>query len=257
MNLENMNLLSQKIEGVLSTMRNLKGEVARLQQQLNQANTALQDKSALLEASNADLADCKAALDARANQVSAQEDIINQHQTSIEELNAQLLTANQKANDLESVINKLGERISTLNSENATLAGEKEILESECESLRAEKETLTETIQAQGEEISLAQERFQQLLSTIEKELDTEIPIEDIPVIRSENVIEEFDQTTSEETEEPTEPTQELVEDTSLEDDLDVVEEAPEEPIEVHPANEKENDLFSASNGGSQTNFFG
>ena len=28
-------------------------------------------------------------------------------------------------------------------------------------------------------------------------------------------------------------------------------------PIEVHGANEKDNDLFSASNGGSQTNFFG
>ena len=62
MNLENINLLSQKVDGVLATVRNLRQEVAFLKGALDGARAELQDKNILLENANAELADCKAAL---------------------------------------------------------------------------------------------------------------------------------------------------------------------------------------------------
>ena len=73
MNLEKMSVLSQKIEGVLGTVRTLKEENAKIKRELSQAQAMAQDKTLLLESAKHDLADCKAALDARANQANAQQ----------------------------------------------------------------------------------------------------------------------------------------------------------------------------------------
>ena len=66
MNLENINLLSQRVDGVLATVRNLRQEVANLKQALSGAKAELQDRNLVLDSLNAELTDCKAALTARA-----------------------------------------------------------------------------------------------------------------------------------------------------------------------------------------------
>ena len=63
MNLENLNVLSQKVDGVLSTVRGLRQEVSSLKVQLAEAQSGLQDRESLLQTANASLAECKAALD--------------------------------------------------------------------------------------------------------------------------------------------------------------------------------------------------
>ena len=83
MNLEKMSVLSQKIEGVLGTVRTLKEENAKIKRELSQAVAVAQDKTLLLESAKHDLADCKAALDARANQANAQQEMLNQKDAEI------------------------------------------------------------------------------------------------------------------------------------------------------------------------------
>ena len=62
MNLENLNVLSQKVDGVLSTVRGLRQEVSSLKVQLAEAQSGLQDRESLLQTANASLAECKARL---------------------------------------------------------------------------------------------------------------------------------------------------------------------------------------------------
>ena len=138
-----------------------------------------------------------------------------------------------------------------------------------------EKASLNETIKEQGEDIRQAQEQFKQMVSTIENELGTEIPVDvafnEQPAAQpaepapeavaepeqvAEPVAEEVAQPEPEPAAEPEpeqvaepEPESHIIPDTDpAEDEEDI--------IEVHPANEKEPDLF-ASNGGSPTGFFG
>ena len=58
MNFESMTLLSQKVEGVLGTVRALREENAKLKQQLESVVAQAEDQKNLLEAANAKIADC-------------------------------------------------------------------------------------------------------------------------------------------------------------------------------------------------------
>jgi|SRR5574344_273096 predicted nucleic acid-binding Zn-ribbon protein len=100
MNLENIDLLSQKVERVLEVLRVLKAEKAQLQ---------------------------------------------------------------SKVDSFESVLAQKDDEIA--------------VLKSSLEERSVELTTLNDTVKSQEDEIQLAQERFQQLLSTIEAELGTEISI--------------------------------------------------------------------------------
>ena len=286
MNLENINLLSQKVDGVLATVRNLRQEVASLKGALDGAQADLQDKNLLLSNANAELADCKAALEARANQAAAQDDAINQKQGTIDDLNRSLEDMNAKVIELQNLVNQGNENLENAKNEISRLNGEiaardeqagqiqeqenqlrvdlaaskanesilngkieelnKTIAEKDAaiEALNAEKAGLNETIQAQGDEILQAQERFKQMVSTIETELGTEIPVR---VAFSEDTEATPAEPEAAEEQPGEEPEEQPADNAAAEE---------EEPIEIHPANEKEPDLF-ASNGGSQTGFFG
>ena len=84
------------------------------------------------------------------------------------------------------------------------------------------------------------------MVSTIETELGTEIPVRVAFSEDAEAAAEEG--AGAESAESPAEATEEQPADNAAAEE--------EEPIEIHPANEKEPDLF-ASNGGSQSGFFG
>lgn len=349
MNSESLNLLSQKVDGVLTTVRNLRQEAANLKQALAQANSELQDKAMLLETANASLVDCKAALDARANQAAAQDESLVQKQAEIDNLNAkinsmtdtvesfngQLMEKNgiidalngqisdkngtieamngqiaekngtidalngqiaEKNGIIDALNGQIAEKDSALQELNAKNASESESLQAQVESLRAELagkdsaierlnaelndktaciEKMGETIQAQGEEITEAQEKFKQLMDTIEKELGTEFPVcknfeppAAVSAAATTAAPAPAEQSTPAEqpaaapveeapaAEPVKEPTVEPVDDEPVLD-FNQISEDEDLPIEVHGANEKDNDLFSASNGGSQTNFFG
>lgn len=324
MNSESLNFLSQKVDGVLTTIRNLRQETANLKQALAQANSEIQDKAVLLESANASLIDCKAALNARANQVAAQDESLAQKQAEIDNLNAkinsmtdtvesfngQLMEKNgiidalngqitdknstidamngqiaEKNGIIDALNGQIAEKDSAIQELSAKNASESDSLQSQIESLQAELagknsaierlnaelndksaciEKMGETIQAQGEEITEAQEKFKQLMDTIEKELGTEFPVcknFDIPAPATAvaAAASETAPSAAPEAEAPTAPEAAPETDTSKEPVLDFNQIAEDEdlPIEVHGANEKDNDLFSASNGGSQTNFFG
>ena len=83
MNFENMNLLAQKVENVLGTVRALREENAKLRQQLEGFASQSEDQKNLLESTQAKIADYEAALNARANQVAAQNDAINEKESII------------------------------------------------------------------------------------------------------------------------------------------------------------------------------
>ena len=74
MNFENMNLLSQKVESVLGTVRALREENAKLKQLLEGKDAQAEDQKNLLDSANAKIADYEAALNARANQAAAQDE---------------------------------------------------------------------------------------------------------------------------------------------------------------------------------------
>lgn len=296
MNFEKVNVLSQKIEGVLGTVRALKEENLKLKQQLSASQASFQDKAMLLEKANASIVDYKAALSARENEAIAQTQSLNvkeieiagltekmsEKSKAVEDLKAQIELLNckvqekdnklqQSAGLLQESANRLQEYQARIQEDAAKLdASEKKLQEceariqddegkfqefaSQLDSMNGQVESLNqkieelnallaekdELLQAQADEIDEAQEKFQQLVSTIENELGTDLPIEQESVA-DEDIVEE-----------------EVVEDVAQEP---AEEEIP--TIEVHPAKEKkveDNDLFSsssASNGGSQTNFFG
>lgn len=100
MNLENIDLLTQKVERVLEVLRVLKTEKAQLQSKINDFDSILAEKD----------------------------------------------------NEIATLRSKLDERSVEITS-------------------------LNDTVKNQEDEIQLAQDRFQQLLNTIEAELGTEIPI--------------------------------------------------------------------------------
>jgi len=104
MNLENMDILAQKVEKVLDALRRVKAEKAQVQVEGRQM---LEKAQAQLAAKDRELEELYARLESRSNEL----------------------------------------------------------------------QSLNNVVKNQGEEIQLAQERFQQLLNTIEAELGTEIPI--------------------------------------------------------------------------------
>ncbi len=288
MNLEKMSVLSQKIEGVLGTVRTLKEENAKIKRELSQAVAMAQDKTLLLESAKHDLADCKAALDARANQANAQQDMLNQKDAEIakfvdrvtvfgqqlvekdgciESLNDKIRELTEKSDLLTGQVNEKAELLGALNTQvaekDATIASLMEQLSEK----NALVDSLNEQLQAQNEEIAEAQEKFNQLVATIENELGTDIAIDQDE--SAEQPAEESVEETAEEA--PEEPAEESAEQADAADDL-VLEEVPteesteevaQEPeddvptIEVHGADENDNDLFASKQEGSQTNFFG
>ena len=289
MNLEKMSVLSQKIEGVLGTVRTLKEENSKIKRELSQAVAMAQDKTLLLESAKHDLADCKAALDARANQANAQQEMLNQKDAEIakfvdrvtvfgqqlvekdgciESLNDKIRELTEKSDLLTGQVNEKAELLGALNTQvaekDATIASLMEQLSEK----NALVDSLNEQLQAQNEEIAEAQEKFNQLVATIENELGTDIAIDQDE--SAEQPAEESVEETAEEA--PEEPAEESAEQADAADDL-VLEEVPteesteeevaQEPeddvptIEVHGADENDNDLFASKQEGSQTNFFG
>ena len=286
MNLEKMSVLSQKIEGVLGTVRTLKEENAKIKRELSQAQAAAQDKTLLLESAKHDLADCKAALDARANQANAQQEMLNQKEAElakfvdrvtvfgqqlvekdgcIESLNEKVRELTEKSEMLNGQVNEKVELLSALNTQvaekDATIASLMEQLSEK----NALVENLNEQLQAQNEEIAEAQEKFNQLVATIENELGTDIDLDqDGPAI--EPVVDEAaaEEVPAEDNEEVAEePAEEVADDATEEPQIDESvsqeQEAEEDvpAIEVHGADENDNDLFASRQEGSQTNFFG
>lgn len=296
MNLEKMSVLSQKIEGVLGTVRTLKEENAKIKRELSQAVAMAQDKTLLLESAKHDLADCKAALDARANQANAQQEMLNRQTTQMEVLNEKTVVLGQQLVEKDGCIESLESKVRELTSNQELLSGqinEKAETVSALNAQVAEKDatiaklmeqlseknalvdSLNEQLQAQNEEIAEAQEKFNQLVATIEKELGTDISLDsNEPVAEEiaeepaaeESVAEEsaeaeksdddlvFEDVTAENSE-----AEESVEEPEVDESVSQEQEAEEDvpTIEVHGADENDNDLFASKQEGSQTNFFG
>jgi len=294
MNLEKMSVLSQKIEGVLGTVRTLKEENAKIKRDLSQVQALAQDKTLLLESAKHDLADCKAALDARANQAKAQQDMLNRQASEIEKLNEKTVVLGQqlvekdgcieslesKVRDLinnQDMLNgQINERAETVNALNSQVAEKDATIAKLMEQLSEKSalvDNLNEQLQAQNEEIAEAQEKFNQLVATIESELGTDIALdngEEAPAAEmpaEEQVAEEseesvetaeadndlvFEDVTAESSEEQV---AEPEVDESVSQEQETEEDVP--AIEVHGADENDNDLFASKQEGSQTNFFG
>lgn len=275
-----MSVLSQKIEGVLGTVRTLKEENAKIKRELSQAQAMAQDKTLLLESAKHDLADCKAALDARANQANALQDMLNQKDAEIknfvdrvtvfgqqlvekdgciESLNDKVRELTEKSDMLTGQVNEKSELLGVLNTQvaekDATIASLMEQLSEK----NALVDSLNEQLQAQNEEIAEAQEKFNQLVATIENELGTDIELDDAPSI--EPVVEGSEEASEEVAEEPAEevaeeaPAEEPQMDESVSQETEAEEDVPS--VEVHGADENDNDLFASKQEGSQTNFFG
>lgn len=298
-----MSVLSQKIEGVLGTVRTLKEENARIKRELSQAQAATQDKTLLLESAKHDLADCKAALDARANQANAQQEMLNQKDAEIakfvdrvtvfgqqlvekdgciESLNDKIRELTEKSDLLTGQVNEKSELLGALNTQvaekDATIANLMEQLSEK----NALVDSLNEQLQAQNDEIAEAQEKFNQLVATIENELGTDIELDETPsnepVVDGSETAEVEEAETAEVTEsvaeEPASSDEDLVFEDVTAENAEAIKSA-EEPqidesvsqeqeteedvpsIEVHGADENDNDLFASRQEGSQTNFFG
>ena len=257
-------MLSQKIEGVLGMVRTLKEENARIRHELSAAQAVAQDKSLLLDAAKNDLADCKAALDSRANQVDAQSEILNQREAEISALNEKTTVMGQQLTEKDGCIESLNAKIQELNSAAESLngqLGEKSELLNTLNAQMIEKEAtvaslmtqlneknnviegLNAQLQAQNDEIAEAQEKFNQLVATIESELGTDIELDqgedsqgDAGAVAEPAAVNgepQVDESVSQETE----------------DDVPT--------IEVHGADETDNNLFASDKEGSQTSFFG
>ena len=282
MNLEKMSVLSQKIEGVLGTVRTLKEENAKIKRELSLAQAAAQDKTLLLESAKHDLADCKAALDARANQANAQQEMLNQKDAEIknfvdrvtvfgqqlvekdgciESLNDKVRELTERSDMLTGQVNEKSELLGVLNTQvaekDATIASLMEQLSEK----NALVDSLNEQLQAQNEEIAEAQEKFNQLVATIENELGTDIELDDGPAIEPvvEGSEEAAEETPAEESAEPEEVAEEASEEPQMDESVSQETEAEEDvpSVEVHGADENDNDLFASKQEGSQTNFFG
>ena len=302
MNLEKVSVLSQKIEGILGTVRALKEENAKVRRELSSAVAAMQDKSLLLDTANANLADCKAALDARANQVNAQEEMLNQKDAEIATLNEKVTILGQQLIEKDGCIESLNSKVQELSSNTDLLTGqvnekaellntlnahvvEKDAtiasLMTQLNEKNNEIDSLNEQLQAQNDEIAEAQEKFNQLVATIESELGTDITLdnseiaapvdtdisENASVETVDNIVEELQSTVATETPEETDET-EIEESATKTEPEEVAEPQVDESvsqeteediptIEVHGANEEDNDLFASEKEGSQTNFFG
>ena len=304
MNLEKMSVLSQKIEGVLGTVRTLKEENAKIKRELSQAQALAQDKTLLLESAKHDLADCKAALDARANQANAQQEMLNKQASEIEVLNEKTVVLGQQLvekdgciESLESKIRELtsnqellsgqiNERAETVNALNTQVAEKDAAIAKLMEQLSEKSalvDSLNDQLQAQNEEIAEAQEKFNQLVATIESELGTDIELDDTPsiepVVEGSEAAAATEETETEEVaedvaEEPANSDEELVfedvtaenaeaaksiEEPQIDESVSQEQETEEDvpAIEVHGADENDNDLFASRQEGSQTNFFG
>ena len=317
MNLEKVSMLSQKIEGVLGLVRTLKEENARIRRELSQAKDEAQDKTMLLDSASKKLADCMAALDARANQANVQQDQLNQKAAELAELTEKSTVLGQQLIEKDGCIESLNDKVRELSEKTDLLNGqlnEKIELLSALDAQIAEKdsmisnlmeqlssrgteiENLNVQLQAQNEEIAEAQERFTQLVETIESELGTDISLDqgeedaeqvaveaaDEEPIAEDTATEESVAETAEEdvlaespVEEPAEDAADAanaqVEDSVAEtsegsepaDDLQIDESVSQEEeedlptIEVHGADEQDNDLFASKSEGSQTSFFG
>lgn len=174
-----MNLLSQKVDSVLGTVRALREENAKLKLQLANASAQAEDQKNLLDSANAKLADFQAALDARANQAVAQDQIINEKNRDIENLNSQI---NEKNGIIDSLNGQINEKNGIIDDLNGQVNEKNNIIDC-LNGQVAEKngiiDDLNNQIQNQSTEIAEAQNKFQQLVSTIETELDTEINIKD------------------------------------------------------------------------------
>ena len=289
-----MSVLSQKIEGVLGTVRALKAENAKIKRDLSQVQALAQDKTLLLESAKHDLADCKAALDARANQAKAQQDMLNKQASEIEVLNEKTVVLGQQlvekdgciesleskirdlTNSQDMLTGQINERAETVNALNTQVAEKDATIAKLMEQLSEKSalvDSLNDQLQAQNEEIAEAQEKFNQLVATIESELGTDIALDS-----GDSVPAEEPATEEPTAEEPTEDSASSDEDLVFEDvtaENSEAEESVEEPqvdesvsqeqeseedvpsIEVHGADEKDNDLFASKQEGSQTSFFG
>ena len=154
MNLENINLLSQKVDGVLTTVRNLRQENATLKQTLATKEAEMQDRNLVLESLNNEITDCKAALQARANQAAAQDEVINQKQGEIDGLRGELDGANTKIADLQNMLDQTNgnlqnanEKISWLEAGINERDGKLNAVQNECAAAKANEVLLNQKIE--------------------------------------------------------------------------------------------------------------
>lgn len=179
MNLEKVAALSQKIEGVLKTVHALKEENATVKRELNATNAALQEKSMRLNSATNDLAKCKSLLDERSCEYNAQTEIIAQKDSELTALNEKLQSATINAETLSGQINEKSELINVLNTQVSEKDATIENLMQQLSEKNSAINSLNEQLQIQNDEINEAQEKFNQLVATIENELGTDIEIEE------------------------------------------------------------------------------
>ncbi len=150
MNLENLDLLSQKIESMLEALRRLKNEKAEAEKSV--------------AAKTAELENLRSEMSEKSRQVEMLEGELASKNADVSNLNAELASKNSEAETLRATI---AERDAELESAKASLS-EKE----------AKLADMDKVVSEQGDEIQNAREKFQNLLSTIESELGTEIPVQ-------------------------------------------------------------------------------
>ncbi|MCQ2091045.1 MAG: hypothetical protein MJY85_00045 [Fibrobacter sp.] len=228
---------------------NLKDQIFLLENETKAKDEKLQQCAGLLQESADRIKEYEAkciesadALQASQAQVQEGEAKAQEQGAQIEELNKQVSVLEEKRNEMLASVANYIEEIGALKSDIDEKNG---LIDS-----------LNSQLQVQADEIAEAQERFNQLVATIETELGTDLTLEQGEATDvQEETLDELEEDLVEDV--PEEPVVE-----SSEEEV-AQEETPEEDIpviEVHPAEEKkeDNDLFSsASNGGSQTNFFG
>jgi chromosome segregation ATPase len=122
MNLENLDLLSQKIESMLEALRHLKGEKA-------DADKTIASQKAELESLRANEAEKVARIESLESQLAEKD-------SELEKVKAELASRDEKIAEMDGIVSE------------------------------------------QGNEIQKAREKFQNLLSTIESELGTEISVQ-------------------------------------------------------------------------------
>ncbi|MCK9181405.1 MAG: hypothetical protein M0P13_00805 [Fibrobacteraceae bacterium] len=157
MNLENLDVLSQKVESVLDSLRRMKNEKSLVEKEF-------------FEFKNRSAADL-IAKDEQIKKLNGERNLeIENLKSSVEQKNSEIESANAVIADKDADIEKLNGFVASKNSEIESLRGM--IAEKDARLAEMEK-----AVNEQGSEIQAAQEKFKKLLSTIETELGTQLPI--------------------------------------------------------------------------------
>lgn len=150
MNLENLDVLSQKIESMLDALRRLKNEKAESDKALASKISEITALQGELDGKNAEVENFKA--------------ILAEKDAELEKSKADLAAKDAELGNLQATV--------------ADIRAEQESLKGALAEKDAKTAELEGVVNEQGAEIQTAREKFQNLLSTIENELGTEIPVQ-------------------------------------------------------------------------------